>query len=95
MLFTCFRCRSSTSIWKSDHRTGHVQHWLWVYCPTVPCQQVAATEVNSTHLSGWAYLSQKSGHMCVSNQIMCVNKPCEYVVGLGGILDYTTAMSHV
>jgi hypothetical protein len=25
---------------------------------------------------------------------MCVNKPCEYVVGLEGIVDYTRAMSH-
>jgi len=94
MSFKCFRCESNTTIWKSDCSTGHVQHRLWVYRPTVPSQQVASTEVNLTHLSGWAYLNQKSGHMCVSNQIMCVNKPCEYVVGLGGIVDYTTAMSH-
>lgn len=51
--------------------------------------------MNSTHLlSGWGYLNHKSGRVCVSYQIMCVNKPCEYVVGLGDILEYTTPMSH-
>jgi hypothetical protein len=61
MLFTCSRCRGNSSVWKSDHRTGHVQHRLWVYCATGSCHQVAATEIDSTEvLSGRASVNQKS-----------------------------------
>jgi hypothetical protein len=31
--------------------------------------------------------------MCMIYQIMCVNKPCEYVVGIGDILNYTTLLN--
>jgi len=50
--FTCSRCKDSSSIWNSDCRTGNVQYWLWVYYPAGPCHQVAATEVNLTHVLG-------------------------------------------
>jgi hypothetical protein len=90
MLFTCSRCRGSSSVWKSDHRTGHVQHRLWVYCPTGSCHQVAATEIDSTDiLIGRASVNQKSVQVFLRWQIECVNKTVWICLDFGHIVKYT------